>query len=138
MRDLPPQALRFGARASALQITESGVGPILRRAGEDRETVRARQVIGALPPRMLAATLRLDPAPPPGTLQRRQETPTWMAPHAKVFAIYDRPFWRDAGVSAAAQRMGGPMVEIHDATPTSGRAPYIRLPRSTRTGPTIR
>ena len=45
-----------------------------------------------------------------------------MAPHAKFFAIYDRPFWRGAGFSGTAQSMVGPLAEIHDATTASGRA----------------
>ena len=45
-----------------------------------------------------------------------------MAPHAKFFAIYQRPFWRAAGLSGTAQSMAGPLVEIHDATTASGDA----------------
>jgi monoamine oxidase len=45
-----------------------------------------------------------------------------MAPHAKFFAVYDVPFWREAGLSGAAQSGVGPLVEIHDATTSSGEA----------------
>jgi monoamine oxidase len=45
-----------------------------------------------------------------------------MAPHAKFFAVYDQPFWREAGLSGTAQSMVGPMPEIHDATTASGQA----------------
>jgi monoamine oxidase len=45
-----------------------------------------------------------------------------MAPHAKFFALYDRPFWRDAGLSGTAQSLVGPLAEIHDATTASGKA----------------
>jgi monoamine oxidase len=38
-----------------------------------------------------------------------------MAGHAKVIAIYDRPFWRDAGLSGDGISHCGPLVEIHDA-----------------------
>lgn len=31
-----------------------------------------------------------------------------------AFAIYDRPFWREAGLSGTAQSMVGPLAEIHD------------------------
>jgi monoamine oxidase len=75
--------------------------------------VRAAQVIAAV---------QFDPAPEARTLQCWRDTPAWMAPHAKVFAIYHRPFWRDAGLSGTAQSMVGPLVEIHNATTASGRA----------------
>ena len=43
-----------------------------------------------------------------------------MAPHAKFVALYDRPFWRSAGLSGSAQSVVGPLAEIHDATTGSG------------------
>jgi monoamine oxidase len=42
-----------------------------------------------------------------------------MAPHAKVFALYDKAFWREAGLSGARPSMQA-LVEIHDATTASG------------------
>ena len=122
MRDLPSDSLHFEARVAGLQLTGDGVELSVHHTGGRREAVRAAQIIAALPPRILAAAVQFDPAPEPQTLQRWQDTPTWMAPHAKVFAIYDRPFWRDAGLSGTAQSMVGPLVEIHDATTASGRA----------------
>jgi monoamine oxidase len=58
-----------------------------------------------------------------------------MAPHAKIFAVYDRPFWRDADLSGMAQSMVGPLVEIHDATTASGKAAlfgFVGVPAANR------
>jgi monoamine oxidase len=44
-----------------------------------------------------------------------------MAPHAKFFALYESPFWREDGLTGTAQSMVGPMMEMHDATTASGR-----------------
>jgi hypothetical protein len=71
---------------------------------------------------LLARAVAFTPAPPASTLARWRDTPTWMAPHAKFVALYDQPFWRDAGLSGTAQSMVGPLAEIHDATTASGRA----------------
>ena len=57
-----------------------------------------------------------------------QETATWMAPPAKFFAVYDRPFWRKAGLSGTAQSFVGPLGEIHDATTASGKAALFGFP----------
>lgn len=122
MRDLPQDRLRFGVRVASMRMTSKGIELSIQRDAGTPETVRAGQVIAALPPRVLAATVQFDPAPDPQTLSRWRGTPTWMAPHAKVFAIYDRPFWRDMGFSGTAQSMVGPLAEIHDATTASGRA----------------
>ena len=42
-----------------------------------------------------------------------------MASHAKVVAIYDKPFWRATGLSGDGISHRGPLTEIHDASPTS-------------------
>ena len=43
-------------------------------------------------------------------------TPTWMAAQAKFAITYERPFWRDNGLSGQAFSHVGPMGEIHDAS----------------------
>ena len=43
-----------------------------------------------------------------------------MAGHAKFFAFYDTPFWRDHGLSGSALSRSGPLAEIHDASPATG------------------
>ena len=79
----------------------------------------AKQVALAIPPR-LAAGLAFSPELPTETMQSLSETPTWMAGHAKFFAIYDQPFWREKGLSGAVFSQCGPLAEIHDASPDSG------------------
>ena len=64
---------------------------LLDRAG------RIKPCGGAVPPRLLEASVAFEPDIDPAARRRWRETPTWMAPHAKFFALYDRPFWRDAG-----------------------------------------
>jgi monoamine oxidase len=84
--------------------------------------VLAAQVIAALPPRLLEASIGFEPAIDPAIRLRWRDTPTWMAPHAKFVAVYDSPFWRSDGLSGMAQSPVGPMGEIHDATTASGAA----------------
>ena len=118
---LPRNRLVTGVRVTAMVLKDDGVELTLDRK-EAPETLRATQVVAAMPPRLLGATVAFTPALPEGTAARWRETPTWMAPHAKFFAIYDRPVWREAGLSGSAQSMGGPMPEMHDATTASGQA----------------
>lgn len=122
MRDLPKERLQFGARVAAMRLTDQGVALSLQQADQRPEAIRANWVIAALPPRILDMTVQFEPRQEPETRRKWQDTPTWMAPHAKFFAIYDRPFWRDAGFSGTAQSMVGPLAEIHDATTASGLA----------------
>jgi monoamine oxidase len=81
--------------------------------------VQTKQVAVAIPPR-LAAELTFEPELPPETIRTLAATPTWMAGHAKFFAIYDEPFWREKGLCGTAISLRGPLAEIHDASPNSG------------------
>lgn len=93
---------------------------------EDREgrvcNWGADHVLLALPPRLAAHAITFEPALPESLLAQWRATPTWMAPNAKYIAIYDSPFWREAGLSGEARSARGPMVEIHDASLPGGRA----------------
>ena len=42
--------------------------------------------------------------------------------HAKVLAIYLRPFWRERGLSGTVSSFVGPLAEIHDASALDGGA----------------
>ena len=83
--------------------------------------IQTKQVAMAIPPR-LAAELTFMPELPPKTIRALAATPTWMAGHAKFFAIYDEPFWRKKGLCGTAISQRGPLAEIHDASPNSGSA----------------
>lgn len=120
IRDLPPHRLHFGTKVTEMMLTDRDV-TLKVSSSRGTEQFVAGIAIAALPPRLLSSTITFHPQPEPSTLQLWNGTPTWMAPHAKFFAIYDRPFWRNAGLSGAAQSMVGPLVEIHDATTASGR-----------------
>lgn len=118
---LPDERVQRGARVLEMRLTNVGVELIVQLSNGQDQKVQALHVIAALPPRILEATVRFEPAPPPANVQLWQQTPTWMAPHAKFFAVYDRAFWREAGFSGTAQSMVGPLAEIHDATTSSGQ-----------------
>ena len=80
----------------------------------------AERIVLALPPR-IAATLSCEPALAPEQARALARVPTWMAGHAKFVAVYDTPFWREAGLAGDAMSHAGPLVEIHDASPRAGR-----------------
>lgn len=83
----------------------------------DGHTVAAQRVIVAVPP-ALAAGIRYEPALP--TL-RAQLFGRWpMGSTIKVEAIYERPFWREEGLSGQSFAGGGPVRITFDNTPPSG------------------
>lgn len=132
---LPAENIKLGAQVTHVSIDGEGVVVQYLDASGSAARARAEHVLFALPPRLIDAKILFSPALDFATLERWQRTPTWMAPHAKFFALYDRPFWRDAGLSGTAQSMAGPLVEIHDATTASGRAAlfgFVGVPATER------
>ena len=101
----------------------------------DGRRCKGRHIVLALPPR-IAAGLRFAPPLPEHTLSRLAAVPTWMAGHAKFVAVYDRPFWREAGLSGDAASRVGPLAEIHDASGPTGTPAalfgFLGLPATTR------
>lgn len=115
---LQPARVLLGRAVTAIAQDGEGVAVTARdQAGETVDT-RARCAVLALPPR-LAGRLAFTPALDARAAAALAATPTWMAGQAKLLAVYDRPFWRDIGLSGDAASRRGPLVEIHDASPQS-------------------
>lgn len=77
-------------------------------------TVTAAHVIVTLPP-ALAGRLRYVPALPPLRDQLTQQVP--MGSVIKMQFIYDRPFWREAGLSGEVFSMDDPLSVVMDNSP---------------------
>jgi monoamine oxidase len=76
--------------------------------------VKAAQVIVAIPP-ALAGRIVYDPPLPPSRDSYTQRSPQGRL--IKVEAFYDRPFWRDEGLSGAVVSDTGPGKICYDVTP---------------------
>lgn len=115
---LPQDRIKMGTEVTGLNKTEAGVVATFRTG----ESMAFDRVVLCLPPRV-ATNINFLPGLPNAATQALENIPTWMAGQAKAVAIYDTPFWREAGLSGDAQSRFGPMVEIHDASPQQG-GPY--------------
>jgi monoamine oxidase len=83
----------------------------------DRATVRAKRVIVAIPP-TLAGRIAYDPALPAirdGLCQRMAQGSV-----VKCMAVYDRPFWRERGLSGQLTSTRGPVSVGFDNSPPDG------------------
>lgn len=119
---LDPARVMIRTRLTAVARSRGGITATLSQGGKAL-TVSARQIVLAVPPRVIADTVRFDPALSAAQLQSLKDLPTWMAGQAKILAVYDTPHWRNAGLSGDAMSHRGPMAEIHDASPMAG-GPY--------------
>ena len=132
---LPMNSVRLGVQVTYAELREGGVTLRARGADGPDISVLAARVVFALPPRLLESIVTFTPSLSPQMRARWRATPTWMAPHAKFLAIYDRPFWREKGLSGMAQSMAGPLVEIHDASAIAGGAAlfgFVGVPAAAR------
>ncbi|OOY32809.1 FAD-dependent oxidoreductase [Thioclava sp. F36-6] len=98
-------------------VVEIGAGPSVTL--EDGRVCEAEHVVLAVPPRV-AAHMSFAPQLSEAQMQALRAIPTWMAGHAKFVALYERPFWREAGLSGDAMSQRGPLAEIHDASGPDG------------------
>jgi monoamine oxidase len=83
-----------------------------------RLRVRAKHVIVAIPP-TLAGRIDYRPDLPPERDQLTQRIPQGNL--TKVACVYDRPFWRDAGLNGTAISTDGYISATFDDSPPSGR-----------------
>lgn len=135
---LPPGTVELETRATAIRMNETGSITVEASFGDgERKEIPASQVILALPPRIAAKHIEFSPALPADLMRELAETPTWMAGQAKVIAVYERPFWRESGLSGFATSWVGPLQEIHDASPSQGAGAlfgFFGMPAETRRG----
>jgi monoamine oxidase len=79
--------------------------------------VRAKRVIVSIPP-TLAGRIDYRPDMPPDRDQLTQRLPQGTL--TKVACVYDRPFWRDAGLNGTAVSTDGFVNATFDDTPPGG------------------
>ncbi|MFN8174655.1 MAG: FAD-dependent oxidoreductase [Solirubrobacteraceae bacterium] len=107
------RSVRLGAPVRVIEQTGRSA-----RVVADGVTVQARRVIVAIPPAMTAA-IRFSPDLPSMRAQLVQRFP--QASAIKFEAVYDRPFWRDAGLTGQFTADNGPVGVTFDNSPQDGR-----------------
>jgi monoamine oxidase len=100
--------------AHVRQITQEDKGV---KVFLDKGRVAAKQVIVAIPP-ALTARIDYEPLLPVLRDQLTQRAP--MGTYAKVDVIYDKPFWREEGLTGQTVSLNGPVTVTFDSTPVEG------------------
>ncbi len=109
-------------KVTGLRLVDgNGAGKRVQATCSGGQCLEADRVVLALPPRLAASNgIEFGPPLPKELSSSWAATATWMAPHAKYVAVYDRPFWREQKLSGNAHSTAGPLGEIHDATNYDG------------------
>ena len=116
---LGPGDLFFDTKITRIEREFDGVVLYFTTKGLPRR-IKVADCVIAIPPRLAVSTISFEPPLDAAVAATLGALPTWMARQAKVTAVYDRPFWREAGLSGTASSFVGPLGEIHDASPRSG------------------
>ncbi|HWD75667.1 MAG TPA: FAD-dependent oxidoreductase, partial [Solirubrobacteraceae bacterium] len=123
-------ALKIAAQLGSRVVLGSPVRRIVQGASgvtaySDKVTVAAKRAVVAIPP-TLAGRIYYEPILP---FQRDQLTQRYgQGTLSKVAAVYDTPFWREAGLNGTAVDTGGPVSATFDDSPptaTSSKGPGI-------------
>ena len=112
---------RMAAELGRRVVLKSPVRKIVQgsvvRVESDRYTVRCKRVIVAVPP-PLASRIDYQPILPADRDQLTQRKP--MGTLIKAAAVYDKAFWRDAGLNGTAVSMIGPVNATFDDSAVDG------------------
>ena len=116
LQELPENSLCLNSVVTGLSFAaspelSSSLGVTVQLAGG--KTLHTDVVICTIPG-PVAANLSISPTLPAELLTALRRWPTWMAAHAKVLLTYERPFWRDLGLSGSCISHRGPLFEIAD------------------------
>ena len=111
---LVPGVVRLEHAVRRIALTGTGVA-VTAETRSGLVTLHAARAALALPPRLIGG-IEIVAALPPSVQAALAAVPGWMAGQTKALALYDRPFWRDAGLSGSAFSQAGPLGELHDAS----------------------
>ncbi len=114
---IPKDIIRLNHPVCEIQRRDNGVQVIVgRHDQEPRCQLQASRIILALPPRLAAGSILFTPDLSYTLTQAMLKASTWMAGHAKFFALYDKANWRKIGLSGQGFSLCGPLGEIHDGS----------------------
>lgn len=102
---------------SITELDDSDLISIQAKTGDKVVNYSANQVIFTIPPRLLSESIKFNPAVSEVLNKGWQHIATWMSSHCKIVFFYDKPFWRESGLSGEVFSQAGPLTEIYDGSP---------------------
>lgn len=110
---LPVGCVRLEAPVRRIARSDTGV-----LVSSDRGDVEAGAAVVAVPPALCG---RIVYDPPMQAIRDQLTQRMSQGTVIKCMAVYDEPFWRDAGLSGQATSVRGPVKVMFDNSPPSGR-----------------
>ena len=120
LTSLPTNKVQLKSTVTQIEHKENGYSYVSVTHNNRQDIIETTHVIFALPLRLLANSIAFTPSLPTEVKHHFKSTSTWVAAHAKLFAVYNTPFWQKEGLSGSASSHIGPLAEIHDASTFDG------------------
>lgn len=112
---LDPASCKTGHAATRIERQNDSWRVTVEHQGQEK-VIRAKQLVLALPPRLIAGGLGAEQFLSRELINSLQAQQTWMSAQAKFVAVYKKPFWRNQGLSGDGFSRVGPLIEIHDGS----------------------
>jgi len=109
---LPSSCIQTGQKVTAIELTGNAVS--ITTGGPEKKIFKAEKVVVAAPLAIASEAISWSDCLDEAVVNIMSNTPTWMATQAKAVIMYDRPFWREKGLSGRIASQAGPLVEVHD------------------------
>jgi monoamine oxidase len=116
--ELGAERVHLDSAVTRIEHDEDRVIIHIDRGAAGAMAVQAKRVIVAIPP-TLAGRISYDPPLPGRRDQLTQRMPQGTV--IKTMAVYDRPFWREDGLSGQAVSETGPARVVFDNSPPDGK-----------------
>lgn len=107
---LKPESIRLNSAVTSIQEQASH---LVVKTQEQR--YEADIVLNTLPPRLAVDSIAYRPGLDTALSRELSSIPTWMGHSAKCTIEFDKPFWREKGLSGFGFSPLGPLGELHDA-----------------------
>ena len=121
---IPEDVVRLNHPVCEIKRLDSEIQVTVGRHDQEPQCrIKASNLILAMPPRLAARSILFTPDLSHNLIQAMLKASTWMAGHAKFFALYDQATWRKFGLSGQGFSQCGPLGEIHDGSDKANR-PY--------------
>lgn len=116
-QDLPEERIRIATpvKACTLQRTPENNTSIVKIQTATDETLWARRVVFAVPPKILHKHVTFDPPLSKDKQHALEDSHTWMAGVTKVALVYHRRFWSLEACNMGLPSYLGPAFQLYDS-----------------------
>lgn len=110
--------VRLNSRVAAI-VHDEAEQKFKLTIADSESSISARKVVVALPPAVMAKTIRFDPPLDPAKMAKSLKTATWCGDWVKLSVEFKSAFWRDVGSSGIVTLPGLPIEVFWEGGPKS-------------------